>query len=92
MRDADGLVVISRLDEATLTQIAAATGGSYHPLGALGEGLDRVRRLVENSSDTRSAAAVRKLGVDRFYIPIAIALVLLVAESLIGTRRRAEIA
>jgi Ca-activated chloride channel homolog len=91
MRDADGQAVISRLDETTLTQIASATHGSYHPLGALGEGLDRVRRLVENSTDTRSAATVRKLGVDRFHIPIAIALVLLVAESLIGTRRRAEI-
>jgi Ca-activated chloride channel family protein len=91
MRDADGQAVISRLDETTLTQIASATHGSYHPLGALGEGLDRVRRLVENSTDTRSAATVRKLGVDRFHIPIAIALVLLVAESLIGTRRRVEI-
>jgi Ca-activated chloride channel family protein len=91
MRDANGQVVISRLDETTLTQIATATHGSYHPLGALGEGLDHVRRLVENSTDTRSAATVRKLGVDRFHVPIAIALVLLVAESLIGTRRRVEI-
>jgi hypothetical protein len=29
--------------------------------------------------------------VDRFHVPIAIALVLLIVESLIGTRRRAEI-
>ncbi len=91
LRDPDGQPVISRLDENTLSQIAEATHGSYQPLGALGEGLDRVRRLVENSSDTRSAATVRRLGVDRFHIPIAIAIALLVTESLIGTRRRAEI-
>lgn len=87
MRDSGGQVVISRLDEATLTQIAQATHGSYHPLGSLGEGLDRVRRLVENSSDTHTATTVRKLGVDRFHVPIALALGLLVIESLIGTRR-----
>jgi Ca-activated chloride channel homolog len=91
LRDPDGQPVISRLDETTLSQIAEATHGNYQPLGALGEGLDRVRRLVENSSDTRSASTVRKLGVDRFHVLIAIALVLLVTESLIGTRRRVEI-
>jgi Ca-activated chloride channel family protein len=90
MHDANGQVVISKLDESTLTEIASATHGSYQSLGALGEGLDRVRRLVENSTDTRSAATVRKLGVDRFHLPIALALVLLVIESLTGTRRRAE--
>lgn len=90
LRDKEGQPVISRLDEKTLAQIAETTHGNYQPLGSLGEGLDRVRRLVENSSDTRSAATVRKLGVDRFHIPIAIAIALLVAESLIGTRRRAE--
>lgn len=87
LRDSDGRTVISHLDAATLTQIAQATHGSYHPLGALGEGLDQVRRLVENSTDTRDAAAVRKLGVERFHFPVALALVLLVFESLIGTRR-----
>jgi Ca-activated chloride channel homolog len=87
MRDSQGNVVISRLDEKTLAQIAEATHGSYHPLGSLGEGLDRVRRLVENSTDTHTAITVRKLGVERFHYLVALALVLLVGESLIGTRR-----
>ena len=30
----------------------------------------------------------RKLGVDRFHFPLAVAVFLLVSESLIGTRRR----
>jgi hypothetical protein len=33
------------------------------------------------------SAPVRKLGMDRFHWPVAGVLVLLVAESLIGTRR-----
>lgn len=88
VREPGGGVVNSRLDEATLNAIAQATRGSYHPLGALGEGLTRVRRLVENSTETSSSSKLRKMGVDRFHVPVAIVLVLLVGESLIGTRRK----
>jgi hypothetical protein len=31
---------------------------------------------------------MRKLGVDRFHVPVAAVLFLLVVESLVGTRRR----
>ena len=44
VRDQDGSVVISHLDETTLTAIARATHGSYEPLGAVGEGLNHVRQ------------------------------------------------
>jgi Ca-activated chloride channel family protein len=88
VRDANGEVVTSRLDETTLAAIAQATHGSYHPLGALGEGLNDVRRHVESSSATADYSKLRKLGVDRFHVPVAAAIVLLVAESLIGTRRK----
>ena len=43
MRDEKGRIVESHLDEKTLSAIAEATHGSYQPLGALGEGLNRVR-------------------------------------------------
>jgi Ca-activated chloride channel family protein len=88
MRDANGRVVLSQLDEVTLSEIAAATHGSYHPLGNLGEGLSDVRKLVENSTSEKDFSRMRKLGVDRYYFPIALATMLLVLESLIGTRRR----
>lgn len=88
MRDANGQVVLSQLDEVTLSEIATATHGSYHPLGNMGEGLSDVRRLVENSTNSKDVTRMRKLGVDRFYFPIALATMLLVLESLVGTRRR----
>jgi Ca-activated chloride channel family protein len=88
VRDASGNVVKSQLDEATLTAIAQATHGTYHPLGALGEGLNQVRHVVENSSNGSDFSKLRKLGVDRFHIPVAAAIILLVAESLVGTRRK----
>jgi hypothetical protein len=88
LHDAAGKTVVSRLDATTLGQIAQATHGSYEPLGALGEGLERVRRLVENSTDARDAERLRKLGVDRFHLVIGGVIAVLVLESLIGTRRR----
>ncbi len=88
VRDSKGAVVRSRLDETTLSAIARATGGAYHPLGPLGEGLARVRLALETLNTKPSSSPARKLGVERFHVPIAAALVLLVTESLIGTRRR----
>jgi Ca-activated chloride channel family protein len=88
LRDEQGQAVVSRLDAATLTAIAQVTHGSYHPLGPLGEGLNDVRRAIEASANGNDFSHARKLGVDRFYVAIAGVILLLVVESLIGTRRR----
>ena len=87
-RDSRGEAVRSRLDEATLRRIAQTTRGAYYPLGPLGEGLAKVRLALETVNAESGSAPVRKLGVDRFHWPVAGVLALLVAESLIGTRRR----
>jgi Ca-activated chloride channel family protein len=88
VRDSKGEVVRSRLDEPTLKAIAQATHGAYYPLGSIGEGLAKVRLDLENLGNRPSSGlAARKMGVDRFHIPVAIVLGLLVIESLIGTRR-----
>ena len=88
VRDTRGQAVRSRLDETTLRTIAKATRGTYYPLGPLGEGLAKVRLALETISAGSGSAPARKFGVDRFHWPVAAVLVLLVAESLIGTRRR----
>ncbi len=87
-RDSAGQVVQSRLDEKTLKAIASATGGSYAALGATGEGMNRVRQGIESANAAGSSVSSRKRGVDRFHVPLAVVLFLLVAESLVGTRRR----
>ena len=88
VRDAGGQVVQSRLDEQTLREIAQATGGSYYPLGALGEGLTKVRSAIHTLDSSSGSRPSVKNGVDRFHWFIAALLVLLVAESLISTRRK----
>ena len=87
LRDKKGEVVRSRLDEPTLRAIAKATGGAYFPLGPVGEGLAKVQLSVNDLDFDAGSAPVNKLGVDRFHIPVAIGLLLLAVESLIGTRR-----
>ena len=88
VRDSRGEVVRSRLDEPTLRAIAQATHGAYYPLGPLGEGLAKIHLALENLNAGSAAAPARKLGVDRFHWFVAGVLLLRVAESLIGTRRR----
>jgi len=87
VRDKKGEEVRSRLDENTLRAIAQATHGAYYPLGSLGEGLTKVGAAMESVGSGSGGAAARKLGVDRFHLPVAVVLLLLVTESLIGTRR-----
>jgi Ca-activated chloride channel homolog len=87
LRDSKGEVVVSHLDETTLQGIAQATHGAYYPLGPVGEGLARVRVHLEGLDGAASSAAVRKLGVDRFHLPLAVGLCILVIESLVSTRR-----
>jgi hypothetical protein len=87
LQDSKGQVVKSRLDEPKLRAIAEATHGAYYPLGPVGEGLAKIRLDMENRTTTSGSAPQRKLGVDRFHLPVAATLLFLVVESLIGTRR-----
>ena len=88
LRDGHGGIVRSHLDETTLREIAEATSGSYFPLGPLGEGLAKVHTALETMNAASGAAPAAKFGVDRFHLPVAAVLALLIAESLLGTRRR----
>jgi Ca-activated chloride channel homolog len=88
LRNSKGEIVHSRLDEPTLRSIAQATRGAYYPLGTLGEGLSKIQLALESLNEAGGSGPTRKLGVDRFHVPVAVVLVLLVLESLIGTRRR----
>ena len=79
-------VVRSRLDEQTLRTVATATKGAYHPLGALGEGLARVRSALAMQAAAGDASGSKR-GVDRFHWLVAGVLLLVVVESLVGTRK-----
>ena len=88
MRDQNGQPVVSHLDEKTLRAIAENTGGEYQALGAIGEGMDKVRVAVTTGATKLAEGLVRTSGVDRFHWPLGVAIGLLVVESLTGTRRK----
>jgi Ca-activated chloride channel family protein len=89
IRDEMGRPVRTRLQEETLIKIAQATHGSYRPLGVLGEGLGSIKTDLE-ARRVEEAGRVKTQGVDRFQVPLAFATILLVTESLMGTRRRGQ--
>jgi Ca-activated chloride channel family protein len=87
LRDTKGEVVHSRLDERTLRTIAETTGGSYHPLGPLGEGLDLVLVDLERGAVAKANPGTTT-GMDRFHVPLVLATALLALEALTGTRKK----
>ena len=87
--DEKGQPVVSHLDEKTLQEIAAATGGAYELLGTVGDGMDSVRKAVSETEGRQRDVLVRTRGIDRFHWPLGIALGLLLLEPLLRERRRA---
>ncbi len=87
LRDARGEIVRSRLDETTLRAVAQATRGNYFPLGPVGEGLARVQSALATMDGAGDSARAKRFAIDRFHVPVAVVLGLLVIESLLGTRR-----
>jgi Ca-activated chloride channel family protein len=79
-----GAEVLSRLDEDTLTKVAEATNGRYVRLGQAGEGMEALRLAIQAGTDATGSA---RRGVPREEWFLALALLLLVAESLLSTRR-----
>lgn len=88
LRDNRGEIVRSRLDERTLRDIAQATGGNYFALGQLGSGLRQVKSAMHALDAASAARHSSQRGVDRFYAPLAVLLLLVTIEPLIGTRRK----
>lgn len=83
----DGRIVKSRLDESTLREIAERTGGFYAPLGQRGEGVAAVYDgALAPIPEEELASRMRRVPIERFQWPLAFAIVLLIAETLVGDR------
>jgi len=87
-RDAEGNVVTTRLDEATLQRIATRTGGRY--VRATGRGVELGRLTDEIASmEGREIEAQQVTQFEEQYqLFLGMALVLLIAEFFIPDRRR----
>jgi Ca-activated chloride channel homolog len=88
VKDRAGQVVKSRLDEGTLKDVAVDTGGVY--LHAAGPSLglaELYRDYIDTMEKRELASTLEKRFEQRFQIPLAVALLLLALEPLVGERR-----
>ena len=89
LKDRQGNVVKTRLNEDNLRQLADATGGVYLRATAEDFGLRRLYRERLTTLERREAAGrQRPRYQERFQIPLALAVVLLVADPFVRQRRR----
>lgn len=86
-RDPSGQTVMSRLDRASLTAIAEATGGAYFHEAqgvAMGQVVERIESLQKSEIESRLAVRYD----ERFQAFLAPGLLLLAASMLLGDSRR----
>lgn len=88
LKDKEGRVVKSKLNESLLERIALATGGSYVRARATEFGLDvlyneRISKMEKREIESKN----KKRYYERFQIPLAIALIMLMLEPLLSERK-----
>ena len=89
LKDRKGQVVKSRLDEATLQEVATDTGGAYLHATDTAFGLAELYRDYISTMEKRELASTLERRYEhRFQWPLVVAFLLLVGEPLVGERRR----
>jgi Ca-activated chloride channel family protein len=93
LRDEDGAVVTTRLEEATLRGLVQSGSGTYVRAGAGGTAFDELVDRVARGAD---GEAIEERQITQFeeqyQIFLAVALLLLFAEWMVSDRKRAEVA
>lgn len=85
-RDAAGETVLTRLDEKTLQEIATIGGGQYFRATASGAELDGLLAGLDQLQKGEIGTQLETRQIERFQIPLALALIALVASYLIPDR------
>lgn len=87
LKDKDGRIVVSRLDEPVLKKIAAAGGGAYVRAGNEEFGLNPIIDDIGKMEDERFNSVVFEEYDEQYMYFFAAALLLFVLEMLIGERK-----
>jgi Ca-activated chloride channel family protein len=89
VKDTDGRVVKSRLDDERLRQVAELTGGFYlHLEKGMADMNELVRRGVTQLMEKEGAERISQEPIERYQWPLAAGLVLIATTMLINERRR----
>ncbi len=87
LRDKDGEIVVTRLDEAVLQEVAEAGNGLYVRAGNSEFGLNPIIDDIKRMDDEKYSSIVFEEYDEQFMYFMAIALFFFVLEMLIGDRR-----
>ena len=87
LKDKDGNIVVSRLDESVLQEVAQAGNGVYVRAGNSEFGLNPIIEDIRRMEDEKYSSIVFEEYDEQFMYFLAIALFFLVLEMLVGDRR-----
>ncbi len=88
LKNRQGQVVKSRLDEASLQKIVLKTQGAYIRATANNFGLDQIyQQYIEPLDDVEFEASLKKQHILRYQWPLCVAFILLLVEPMIADRR-----
>lgn len=87
LKDKDGDIVVTRLDEETLMQVAKAGNGAYVHAGNEEFGLNPIIEDLRRLEDERFSSVVFEEYDEQYMYFLAIALALFVIEMLLGERK-----
>lgn len=87
LKDKDGSIVVSRLDEDVLKEVAAAGNGAYVRAGNSEFGLNPIIDDIRRMEDEKYSSVVFEEYDEQYMYFLAIALLFFVIEMLIGDRK-----
>jgi Ca-activated chloride channel family protein len=87
LKDKDGEIVVSRLDEEVLKEVAQAGNGAYVRAGNSEFGLNPIIEDLKKLEDEKYNSIVFEEFDEQFMYFLAIALFFFVLEMLVGDRR-----
>ena len=85
--DRAGNIVLSKLDESALQQIALTTGGSYRRATNAGNEIDEIFKELSALQKTELGSLQVTGFQDQFYYPLAFGILLLIFDTLLSERR-----
>jgi Ca-activated chloride channel family protein len=89
-KDEGGSVVVSRLDEESLQQIASLTGGQYFRATAGEIEVEKIVQAVAQMDKKEFQSKMYLTYVDRFQIPLGIAITVILLETFLSGFKRSD--
>jgi len=87
-KDSDGKVVVSSLDERSLAEIAAQTGGRYFRATTSENEIDELYKDISGLEKKEMESKLFQNFEDQFQYPLGLAIFFLILESWTGERRK----